>query len=412
LGHVKGTGGDIAVSGAGVVTIGTGKVTLSKLDNLNSAGDGQALTYDATSGRLKWITLSSIALTGTTGNYTYMSGAGALATGRIVNNGAGIVEVPGQISDPKAALYVGNGSTSYSQAAIVAIAGTNPAVMAYNTHTTNAAIRAENFSSGPAIEAAGPLKGVTGAFTNGGTSRGVDIQNVFASNSAAALYATTLGTGQAGFFARNSPSAAVGVLEVQQQSTSNTSAVLKVIGGVASSPILMVTSPASFSGKFLQVQDSNAKNIMEIFGGGDTHHRIFDATTASTATPLTLSHNSTGAVTAGFAVQLNMQLRSSTTDNRDVAGIRVEWTTATDPSRAMKGRLFGVDFIGERAAFMWEATGAAIKTAVNGAAPVVRAAAIAALPAAGAAYNQAALNAIVNALNNALVAISQFGIIN
>jgi hypothetical protein len=75
----------------------------------------------------------------------------------------------------------------------------------------------------------------------------------------------------------------------------------------------------------------------EVFNTGFTAARVTDAATNSVSDALTLSHNTSGTPAAGFGSQICLQLESSTTENRDAAGIGWTWATATDASR--KGRL-------------------------------------------------------------------------
>lgn len=92
------------------LSIADGKVTLAKLDNSNTAVDGQLLSYDQASGRFKWVTVSSGASgSGTVNRVAYWSGTSSLAASRIDLGGTkGIVEVLYQSGDTRPAIYGGD----------------------------------------------------------------------------------------------------------------------------------------------------------------------------------------------------------------------------------------------------------------------------------------------------------------
>lgn len=88
-----------------------------------------------------------------------------------------------------------------------------------------------------------------------------------------------------------------------------------------------------------------------------------DSGTNAVANTLRLRRNSTGTPATGFGGALNVQLKSSTTAGRDAGRLSWEWATATDASRAAKGKLTAYYTTSERDAIVWEATaGGAIVT--------------------------------------------------
>lgn len=63
---------------------------------------------------------------------------------------------------------------------------------------------------------------------------------------------------------------------------------------------------------------------------------VTDSATTTVTTVLTLGHNSSGTPGVAYGTRLEFQGKSNTTNNRSMGGIRTEWVTATDASRASK----------------------------------------------------------------------------
>jgi hypothetical protein len=69
--------------------------------------------------------------------------------------------------------------------------------------------------------------------------------------------------------------------------------------------------------------------------------------TNATATPLTILHNSTGAVANGFGSRVLYQLESSTTENQNAAALDVIWIDATHASRVSAQVFYVYDSAGQ-----------------------------------------------------------------
>lgn len=74
-------------------------------------------------------------------------------------------------------------------------------------------------------------------------------------------------------------------------------------------------------------------DVVETVLRGAVLTSLSDAVTAATTTMLTIGHNSSGTPAANFGSRILLQLKSSTTVDRDAAAIDVAWSDATDASR-------------------------------------------------------------------------------
>lgn len=80
-----------------------------------------------------------------------------------------------------------------------------------------------------------------------------------------------------------------------------------------------------------------------------------DATTATIVDTIRLRRESSGTPAAGFGVGIGARLESATVSNRDVGRLTFEWVTATDASRAARGKLSAFYTTTERTCLSWEA---------------------------------------------------------
>jgi hypothetical protein len=93
-----------------------------------------------------------------------------------------------------------------------------------------------------------------------------------------------------------------------------------------------------------------------------------DGGTNSLTTVILLGHNSSGTPAAGFGNEIRFQLKSSTTEDQDAAGIRVGWQTATHASRAASGAIDAYYTTTARECLNWAADSSAARIGFLGAA--------------------------------------------
>ncbi len=127
---------------------------------------------------------------------------------------------------------------------------------------------------------------------------------------------------------------------------------------------LATSSNLVYSGGYLGVGTSSP--------GSPLHGVLTDATTNAVGDLLTLTHNSSGTPAAGFGGALVARLHSSTTQAQLAGRLSWHWTTATDASRAARGRLTAYYTSTERECIAWEANSSAPMAGFLGASPVIR----------------------------------------
>ena len=121
--------------------------------------------------------------------------------------------------------------------------------------------------------------------------------------------------------------------------------------------------------------ETNNVTRMAITGAASTGGAVtltdITSNTNTAESSMTLRANSTGTAAAGFGHKVLFQGESSTTDNRDMAAIQTEWTTATDASReASLSFLLGSAGGALSSAFIMDMNGGAARLQVGTSNPV------------------------------------------
>jgi len=97
-----------------------------------------------------------------------------------------------------------------------------------------------------------------------------------------------------------------------------------------------------------------------------------DSTTNAIVNTFRMRRASTGTPAAGFGIGFSARLMSDTTANRDAGRMTWEWVTATDASRAAKGKLTAFYTTTEREVIAWEADSSNPKLGFYGAATTAK----------------------------------------
>lgn len=125
------------------------------------------------------------------------------------------------------------------------------------------------------------------------------------------------------------------------------------------------------------IQIDSSQNVGVGTTAPDTrlHVLLSSAATNAVTNIGTIGHNSSGTAAAGFGAGISIQLESSTTNARDAARMTVEWATATDASRAARGKLTAYYTSTEREVLRWEANSTVPMIGFLGAAAIAKPAA-------------------------------------
>lgn len=143
---------------------------------------------------------------------------------------------------------------------------------------------------------------------------------------------------------------------------------LTISNTYTANPVLSLIAHATQSVNGLNYLASDTTTVLaSVSNIGAGLFRPLDTATSAVTVALTLGHSVTGTPAAGFGTELRFQLKSSTTADRNAAGITVEWVTATEGSQAAKGRAYAYYTSTARECFQWEADSSAAKFAVLGA---------------------------------------------
>lgn len=140
-------------------------------------------------------------------------------------------------------------------------------------------------------------------------------------------------------------------------------------GASNSAPTALLDVAASSTARSsLRVRDGvepTSPNAGDLWNDGALAFFNEDSTTNAIVNHLRLRRSSTGTAATGFGLGIVAELESSTTVGRDAGRLAWEWATATDASRAAKGRLTAFYTTTERDCIVWEATSSASRVGIN-----------------------------------------------
>lgn len=102
------------------------------------------------------------------------------------------------------------------------------------------------------------------------------------------------------------------------------------------------------------------------------HPITIDALTDSVADVAILGHSTSGTPAAGFGPALLFQGEDASVDKREMGRIRFEWVSATDASRASRGRVTAFSTTTEQEAIRWDGDSGGVKLGFYGGAAVAK----------------------------------------
>jgi len=275
-------------------------------------------------------------LTGAADKAPYFTGAGALALADFPTFGRSLVAAVSAAAG-RTTLGLGTMATEASTAFLLATGATTGATSQAQTFTNGIISNAPNATNGTEI-----ARFVGGSASNYLIARSVDASDLGGANLGNPAIGSTTGTV---VLVANILMAAGKTFSISQTTYEN--GIITVGGSTALSGYIIRTgNDATYQGPFILRDGTNVEYFRVVPRSALTN------TIQNTAI---IKHNSTGTPAAGFGLGFSVQLKSSTTENRDAGRLTWEWITATDASRASKGQLTAYYTSTERAAMSWGA---------------------------------------------------------
>jgi len=143
-------------------------------------------------------------------------------------------------------------------------------------------------------------------------------------------------------------------------------------GGVYSTSQLSLIGVDNAADPLFSGQNNSQDLVFLFHNNGFLIHTLRDNGSGSIAPLVRFGHNTTNTPSAGFGVELQFQLQTSTTPDRDAGNISYEWEVATEGSQISLGRLVAYYITTPMEVMQWGATSTVPKIGFLGAPAAVQ----------------------------------------